>query len=75
LRLLYVKYNRREKYLDLKLVSKIDLRQNSYLRCFDGPTVTHVICCFIRKGRLIFTALSLACLLYEICIQLLVLSY
>lgn len=43
MRLLYVKYNRREKYLELRLVSKIALRQNSYLRCFDGPTVTHVI--------------------------------
>jgi hypothetical protein len=42
-RLLHVKHNRREKYLDLKLVSKIALCQNSYLRCFDGPTVTHVV--------------------------------
>jgi hypothetical protein len=32
LRLLNVKYNRREMYLDLKLVSEIALRQNSHLR-------------------------------------------
>jgi len=56
-------------------VSKIDIRQNSYLLCFDGPTITHVIYCFTSKERLIFTALSLTCLLYEIGIQLLVLMY